>query len=215
MSLSKQAYEAIKHKIVSLELAPGEMIDEMALRSGLGFGRTPIREALQLLERDKLVTIIPRRGTFVTEVAMQDLPLLYESRKVVEAYIAKLAAQRGTDAHWQQMQAVLDGVVKGDVFASAEKLIEADRQCHEIMFEAANHPYLGDTLVMLYAQSHRLWHRYLPQVHDMRGAILEHIAILNALRDGDGELAATLIADHITTFQESIRQVMMAEIMAI
>ena len=159
MSLSKQAYEAIKHKIVTLELEPGSVIDETALRNELGLGRTPIREALQLLERDKLVSIIPRRGMFVTEISMADLTLLYESRKVLESYIARLAAQRGSEANWQRMQRVLDDVSDGDNFAPVEQLIEADRLCHEIMFDAADHPYLGDTLIMLYAQSHRLWHK--------------------------------------------------------
>ena len=96
-------------------------------------------------------------------------------------------------------------------FASAEQLIEADRLCHEIMFAAAAHPYLQETLIMLYAQSQRLWHKYLREV-DMRAAILEHAAILDALRAGDGELAATLITAHITVFQDMIRNVMIEKI---
>lgn len=215
MSLSKQAYEAIKHKIVTLELEPGSVIDESALRDELSLGRTPIREALQRLDRDKLVSIVPRRGMFVSEISMDDLPLLYESRTVLEAYIARVAAEKGTEVHWQQMQQVLDSVMDGANFAPADQLIDADRICHEIMFDAAAHPYLGETLVMLYAQSQRLWHKYLAQVADMRGAILEHVTILDALRKGDGERAAQLTEEHIRHFQATIRDAMMQEIMAI
>ena len=211
MTLSDQAYEAIKHKIVTLALAPGAVIDELVLRDELGFGRTPIREALQQLKRDKLVTIMPRRGMFVTEVSMDDLPLLYESRRVLEAYIARVAAQKGGSADWDQMQAVLDAVLSNGQFASTEQLIEADRLCHEIMFTASAHPYLQETLIMLYAQSQRLWHKYLLEV-DMRSAILEHAEILDALRAGDGELAAELVDAHITVFQEIIRDMMVSKI---
>ncbi len=214
MSLSRQAYESIKHKIVTLALEPGAVIDESLLRDELGLGRTPIREALQLLERDKLVSIIPRRGMFVTEVSMADLPLLYESRRVLESYIARVAAQKGSAEDWERMQKVLDDVTDGHSFAPPHELIEADRACHEIMFEAANHPYLGDTLIMLYAQSHRLWHKYLPQVVEMNSAIVEHVKILDALRSGDADRAAALVEQHIETFQSTIRAVMVEELMA-
>ena len=73
-SLSQIAYESIRQKIVSLELPPGEVIDENGLRHEMELGRTPIREALQRLALEKLVTIVPRRGMFVTEVSINDLP---------------------------------------------------------------------------------------------------------------------------------------------
>ena len=70
--LSQAAYDMIRKKIVSLELAPGEVIDESGLREELNLGRTPIREALQRLSLEQLVTIIPRRGMFVTEIRLTD-----------------------------------------------------------------------------------------------------------------------------------------------
>ncbi len=213
MNQSKQAYELIKQQIVTLELEPGSVVDESALQSQLEFGRTPIREALQQLERDKLVTIVPRRGIFVSEIKMAELPMLYESRIVLEAYIAKLAARRGQDSHWQEMQQVIDNVMDGDNFAPANELIDADRFCHEIMFDAANHPYLRETMIMLYAQSQRLWHKYLAHITDMRSAILEHNEILAALKAGDSELAAEQIETHIRHFQLMIRDVMVEEMM--
>ena len=205
MSYSRQAYNAIKRQIVTLKLPPGSVVDETALQAELGLGRTPIREALKQLERDRLITIIPRRGTFVTDVEIADLVPLYESRAVLEAYIARTAAERGKHHHWQQMQAILDEAMAAEDRLEADTLLEVDRLCHEIMYEAANHIYLTDTLIMLYAQSQRLWHKYLPSSDDLRSAIATHQAILDALRSGDGDRAARLVKAHINDFQAAIQ----------
>lgn len=205
MTYSQQAYDAIKRKIVTLKLPPGSVIDETSLRNELGLGRTPIREALKRLERDRLVTIVPRRGTFVTDIELDDLVPLYESRAVLEAFIAQAAAQRGQPHHWQQMEAVLEEAHPADGSPEMEDLLEVDRRCHEIMYAAANHVYLTDTLVMLYAQSQRLWHKFLPRSRDLQSAIATHWAILNALKAGNGVEAARLASSHIHDFQAAIQ----------
>jgi DNA-binding GntR family transcriptional regulator len=107
VSLRQRAYERIKKKIVSLELSPGSVIDEAVLQAELDLGRTPIREALQRLSLEKLVVIVPRRGMFVADIGVMDLQRLFEVRVVLECMAARLAAQRGTEQHWQRMEAVL------------------------------------------------------------------------------------------------------------
>ena len=212
MSLSQQTYAAIKRKIVALEFAPGSVINEASLSDELGVGRTPIRESLQRLERDKLVVILPRRGTFVTDVNLANLSLIYDSRIVLESYIARIASTRGTAAHWRQMGTVLADIQRNEAEASLADLVEADRQCHEIMFAAANHKFLADTLVMLYAQSDCLWHVYSGNVQIMRRAIVEHEAVLVALRQKDGLQASHLIEQHLHTFREEIQAAIIDEL---
>ena len=69
-SLSDQAYAQLRDKIVHLEFAPGDVLREDSLREDLGIGRTPIREALQRLEREHFVTVVPRQGIFVTGIGI-------------------------------------------------------------------------------------------------------------------------------------------------
>ncbi|MFQ5401425.1 MAG: GntR family transcriptional regulator [Anaerolineae bacterium] len=209
ISLSQQAYEGIRQKIVSLELAPGEIIDEAALREELGLGRTPIREALQRLSLEKLVVIVPRRGMFVAEIGITDLQQLFEMRMVLESLAARFAAARGTAAHWQRMEAILAGPQRDGGITSNEMLIAIDEACHQIMYEAADNEFLHDTLVTLYALSLRLWYFFLSKIGDMRGAVMEHKLILEALKAGDGDEAARLIEGHIHAFQEEIQSVML------
>ncbi len=208
-SLKQQAYQAIKHKIVSLELEPGAVIDEAALITELGFGRTPIREALQRLALEKLVDIVPRRGMFVTEIGITDLQRLYEVRQMLESMAARLAAQRGRPEHWRRMEEALrplDDTVKD---LSNDVLIAIDEACHKIMYEATDNEFLIDALSGMYALSLRLWYYSLAKIGTMHSTVLEHRDILEALRQGDAERAAALLEQHINSFQQEIQSVMM------
>ncbi len=202
LSLGEQAYQQIRSMIVRLDFAPGDVLREDALRAQLDIGRTPIREALQRLAREHFVTVIPRRGMFVSGIEVSELSMLFETRTVLEPYAARLAAARGTEEHWDEMQAALDGVGHA---TSAEDLMAVDRRCHELMWEAADNRFLLDTLDMLYAQSDRLWHLYLADVADMNEAVDEHAAILDALSAGDGDRAGDLVETHLRSFDAEIR----------
>jgi DNA-binding GntR family transcriptional regulator len=208
-SLRQLAYERIKQKIVSLELAPGSVIDEAGLQAELGLGRTPIREALQRLALEKLVVIVPRRGMFVADIGVMDLQRLFEARLALESLAARLAAQRGTAAHWEQMQAVLARVPDDTIPSENQTIISIDQTCHELIYEAIDNEFLRDTLITMYALSLRLWYFALSKLGDMRGAVLEHADILAALSAGDGEEAGYLMEQHIRIFQEEIQAVML------
>src|SRR4029077_11981955 len=84
-SLADKAYHAIRRLIVSLELAPGAVIDERSLIEQLGIGRTPVREALRRLAEERLVEVYPRRGMFVTGVDIRQLAPIFQGRESLEA----------------------------------------------------------------------------------------------------------------------------------
>jgi DNA-binding GntR family transcriptional regulator len=191
--------------IVRLELAPGSVLNESALINELGIGRTPIREALQRLRRDELVTILPRRGVFVTSLDIDDLPMLFSSRAVIEPHLAELAGRRGTGDDWDEIERVLAAADDPATGSDPESLLEADNRCHEIVWHAAGNRFLTATAAMLYAQSSRLWHLYIGEIGDMGPAVAEHRKILAALRAGDGARAAQLTEEHIRTFEREIR----------
>ena len=209
VSLKQQAYEQIKQKIVSLALPPGSVIDEAALKAELGLGRTPIREALQRLALEKLVTIVPRRGMFVADIGMMDLQRLFEVRVMLESMAARLAARRGAPEHWQRMEAALSNLSTPPENIDNQALIAVDQTCHEIIYQAVDNEFLQDTLVTMYALSLRLWYFALAKIGDMRSAILEHVAILEALKSGDEDQAAYLLEQHIKHFQEEIQAAML------
>lgn len=207
ISLSQQAYESIKQKIVSLEMLPGSVIDEGTLQQELGFGRTPVREALKRLALEKLVVILPRRGMFVSEIGIRDLQQLFEMRLPLEMLATRLAAERGSTEQWQRMQSVLDLLQNTSI--DNQSLVTIDKACHEIIYEAAGNTFLSDTLATHYALSLRLWYYFLTQIGDMRDALEDHKLIKEALQAGDGDKAAQLMEQHIRTFQIEIQQEML------
>lgn len=210
-SLSDQAYRRLRDKIVRLEFAPGDVLREDSLREDLGIGRTPIREALQRLEREHFVTVVPRQGIFVTGIGIDELAMLFETRMVLEPYAARLAALRGGDLQWSAME---DALARTAAAADGNELLAIDRRCHELMWQAAGNRFLLDTLDMLYAQSDRLWHQYLADVADPEHAVDEHVAILEALRSGDADRAAKLVDEHVAAFDAEIRAAVTARLAA-
>ena len=204
-SLGEQAYRALRSKIVRLDFAPGDVLKEDALQKSLDLGRTPIREALLRLQREHFVTVIPRRGMFVSGIEVDELSLLFETRAVLEPYAARLASVRGTTDEWDEMAATLAHTATPGLDDTDHLAI--DRRCHEIIWRASGNRFLWDTLDMLYAQSDRLWHLYLSDVSDMAHAVAEHQAILSGLRTGDGDEVADLVEAHVHSFDEAIRNV--------
>lgn len=200
--MSERAYDQIRRMIVRLELAPGAIIREESLREALDLGRTPIREALQRLVRDQFVTVIPRRGMYVSSIDVGDLALLYETRSILEPYAMRLACARGVADDWDAMAAVLHDA---EPTSSPAQLLAIDRRCRELVWAAADNRFLTDHLDMLYAHSDRLWHLYLGDVADLHDMIAEHRVILSALRAGDADRAAELIKTHMRRFDEQIQ----------
>ena len=203
VSLAERAYDEIRRMIIRLDLAPGDVVREADLQATLEMSRTPIREALQRLARDHFVSVIPRRGMFVSAIEFDELAMLYETRAIMEPYAARLATLRGTQRDWDEMADVLaETVLPGK---QPGELLELDRQCHEIIWRAAGNRFLTDTLDTLYAQSDRLWHMYLADVHDMGHAVDEHASIHSALVAGDADRVASLIQDHVNSFDAQVR----------
>ncbi|MEC7257672.1 MAG: GntR family transcriptional regulator, partial [Pseudomonadota bacterium] len=105
--LAAQAYTVLRDRIVRLEIAPGSMISENSLGTELGLSRTPVREALKRLEREYLVSIMPRRWIVVTQVDLQSQIQLLEMRRGIELRLVLRAAERASPAQRAEMQALV------------------------------------------------------------------------------------------------------------
>lgn len=205
--LSEQAYHLIKHKIIVLDLAPLSFIDEQALMEDLHLGRTPIREALHRLSAEGLVFFAPHRGMFVADISITDLQKIYEVRLALEGLCARLAAQRASPWHLEQMAAVireLDQVPPGD----GRALMAIDERFHGLIYQAADNEFLAETLGRLHGLSLRLWHLALDRLGDVTPALRQHIEIANALESQDEARAEALICQHILDFQQRIKAVL-------
>jgi len=205
-SQSEQAYYAIRELIVTLELAPGSVVSEADLRVRLGLGRTPIREALRALAREGLVEVYPRRGIFVTGIDVRDLAALSEVRTVLEPFAAGLAARRLTDDDRAELAALLTELDALGTTPEERRLIEIDQRIHRFVHGAAHNDYLASVLDQQYMHALRIWFLALDRVSNLAEAVLEHKALLEAIRDGDADRAAAVMSTHVDEFEGSIRR---------
>jgi DNA-binding GntR family transcriptional regulator len=203
-SLADKAYHEIRGLIVSLELAPGAVIDERDLIERLGIGRTPVREALRRLAHERLVEVYPRRGMFVTGIDVRQLTRLSEVRAVLEPEAARLAAERATDDD----RARLDGLL-GDLDAGGSELMQLDERIHRAVYRAAHNDLLEATLEQYYALALRIWMLALERTQDLEEAVEAHRDLLEAIRDGDGERAAQTMRDHVENFEQAMHRVLL------
>jgi DNA-binding GntR family transcriptional regulator len=207
-SLSDRAYYRIRELIVTLELPPGSLVSERELMERLGVGRTPIREALRALARERLVEVYPRRGMFVSSVEVRDLAGLSEVRNTLEPRAARLAAERATAAD----RATIDGLL-GELDAvhgepDERALIDLDQRIHRHVYRCTHNPFLEETLNEYYVLTLRIWFLALDRVARLEDAIREHRELLLAVRDGDGARAEEAMRRHVLGFEDAIRRVL-------
>jgi DNA-binding GntR family transcriptional regulator len=206
-SLADKAYHETRSLIVSLELAPGAVIDERRLVERLGIGRTPVREALRRLAQERLVEVYPRRGMFVTGVDVRELARLSEVRAVLEPEAARLAATRATDDDRAEIAALLAELDAGG--ADDRELMALDERIHRTIYRTAHNDLLEATLEQYYVLALRIWVMALDRQHELEHAVQEHRALLEAIRDGDAERAGTTMSSHVQNFEQAMRRVLL------
>jgi len=203
-SLADKAYHEIRGLIVSLELAPGALIDERELIGRLEIGRTPVREALRRLAHERLVEVYPRRGMFVTGVDVRELARLSEVRELLEPEAARLAAERATDADRDQLAALL-----AELEAGRSELMDLDERIHRAVYRAAHNQLLEATLEQYYVLALRIWSIALDRAHELEEAVDAHRALLQAIQAGDGARAAETMRAHVQNFEQAMHRVLL------
>ena len=205
-SLSEEAYRRIRSMIITLELVPGSLISESDLMGKLGFGRTPIREALRALATEKLIEVYPRRGMFVSTVDVQNLAALSEVRAVLEIKAAELAAVRSTPTDQVITKALIAEIkaIKGGVDMAT--LIGLDQRIHHHIYQCTHNEFLASALDNYYAHALRIWFLALDRVAGLAAAIIEHRALLEAIANRDSKAAGKAMRDHVNGFETSIRK---------
>ena len=144
ISLREQAYSAIKRLIITCELRPGEILSEPALSSQLDIGRTPIRQAIDRLLNDGLVEVMPRKGTIVKPVSLDEIFNIIDVRVVNETFCVRVAAaQAGPDVALQ-LKRNLDAMLAAAHQREIETIAGLDQQFHALIAGSVRNPVMSD-----------------------------------------------------------------------
>jgi len=208
LSLADRAYLALRDRLITLQIRPGEPIDDGQIARELGVGRTPVREALKRLENDRLVIAYPRRGTFATSVDITDLAHINEIRLQLEPLAARRAAERATDLQRAGLRELIARIEDGDALSGDRTdLMRLDLTVHRAIYHAAGNPHLEDVLIRYHNLATRIFCLFLGRLPDVAGHIDEHGPLLAAIAAGDADRAAELAREHVTGFEAGIRAV--------
>ncbi|MFI8997425.1 GntR family transcriptional regulator [Streptomyces sp. NPDC053542] len=207
LSFAEQAYRAIRDRLIMLDIRPGAPINEDQLSQSLGFGRTPVREALKRLQYERLIATFPRRGTFATEVNITDLAHISEVRRQLEPMAAAQAARRATAADRARLTDLLRELESaGEQGRSPDDLMRLDLAVHRAIYAATHNPYLEDTLVAYDNLATRVWCLFVDRLPGMAGHIGEHGPLLRTITAADPDKAAELARSHVEGFEQAIRE---------
>lgn len=218
--LGEYAYEAIRSGILAQRWRPGDPLSEQQLAAELGVSRTPIRQALQQLEREGFVQVLPSRGTFVAELSPDDLRDVYQLREILEGQAARLAAEAHAregmghlvaqlqtilDEAWTQIRQHSDGLQAKPPASAQKELHRLGIRFHGVLAQMAGNRRLHEVLLGLEvtATRARLLHG---SFRDPREAWTDHAEVLDAVRAGDADGAERVMRRHIYKAYEFLLQ---------
>ncbi len=203
-SLSEAVYEMIKQRLLSQELEPGTKLREEDLADQLGVSRTPVREAINKLEREGLVEIIPRYGTFVANISSKDVEEIYQIREALECLAMRLALPRFSKDKLLELARIHKEckvpLEKGDF----DPFIKVDTAFHDLLVKLSKNKRLIRFMSNLNNQIRlgRLESFSVPG--RARKSLAEHQRIIEAMLEGNAEEAENLVRQHSRNVKDNI-----------
>lgn len=190
-------FENLRTAILEGKLKSGQRLMEVQLAEQLGVSRTPIREAIRKLELEGLVIMLPRKGAYVADMSFKDLIDVLEIRASLEGLAASLASERRRDEDIMVLEKISiefeESVKNGDI----EAVLKKDVEFHERIFSLANNKKLYQLINSLWEQVHRFRVTYVSDYEASLSLVEEHNKILQAIKNGNCELAKKYATDHI------------------
>lgn len=194
-NLFEAAYLKIEELLVNCALKPGRFLTVQELQDLTGFGRTPVHAAVNSLAADTLIIIRPRHGLQVAPIDLARERLLLELRRDMERFVVRLAAERASLSHRNQMQHIARVLGERRNTVSIDEFNQLDRRIDALILAASGEPFLLHTMRPLHTIYRRIgyiYHRLLPD-HDLTGTVDRHLAILDAVsgQRADGAVQAS------------------------
>jgi GntR family transcriptional regulator, rspAB operon transcriptional repressor len=207
-SLGEQVYEAMRERIVSLQLEPGRMIYENELAEGMGVSRTPIREAIRLLVSEELLDVLPQRGTRIALISEQKVA---ETRFVREQL--ELGAFRAVSREWNpdshrearmELGRLLEEQQEAAQAGDNARFLTLDEAFHRTILELTGNRTLLQMVNAMRGHLNRIRYLALRQYHHMKPLVEEHVNLLEALEAGDESEISRLLTIHFNKLDYQI-----------
>lgn len=199
-SLSDRAYNQIEEMIVTMQLLPETPVSEAQLSNFLGIGRTPIREAIQRLSREHLVTIVPKRGIFISDLNTEKQLRVLETRRELERLICKKAAKRATPNERKDFERLAKEFRKAARDKNDALFLRIDKEFNDLNIIASRNEFAAAAMSSLHGMSRRFWFGILHQRADLVESANLHAKLAEEIVSGNEKntaIAFDKLLDHI------------------
>lgn len=205
-TLAQQVYEHLRERMLRNAYAPDAPLPEESLAAEFEVSRVPVREALRRLAAEGLVTLTPRQGAVVASLSPKQFLDAYRVREALETLAIRLATPRITPTDLRELDRLQDEMRRHTATGDVDAFFAANSAFHHLLVDRADNADLS----AIYAGLLDRLRRYRTPSLDLRGGLArsidEHEAILDAVRAGDGEEAARLLAEHIEVPQRVLEE---------
>ena len=211
-TLSDQVFKQLEAGILDGSILAGENLNEMKLSSQLDVSRTPIREAIRMLEQKNLVRLIPNKGAVVLGIDRKDLLDVYTIRSYIEGLASRWASESITAEKSRILQEIVDLQEFYYLKSNPDKISEMDSRFHETIFRFCESRKLEYMLRDLHHMILRYRKQSIAEAGRTPAAIAEHRLILEAISSGNGNEAERQTALHINNARENLLALLESEI---
>ena len=204
---AEDAYDELKRLIVSLQIAPGEPLNERTLMAMMDVGRTPLREAIQRLALEQLVTSLPRRGYFVRELSISELNEMIAARHVVEPAVTRMAVPNLAAADIAKLRELVEVTRRELERDNHEAGIYHDLEFHRTIANACGNRYLAAAAIQINTRLLRYWYVSFAMLTYETPTFAHHDLLLDLIEGGDVGAVEAAMHDHIEIFRDRMRQI--------
>ncbi len=204
LPLRDSVFNELRQEILTGELAPGERLMEIHLADRLGVSRTPIREAIRMLELEGLVTMIPRRGAQVSQITEKQMNDVLEVRQALDVLCVKLACERIDKEGLKRLEAACKAFEEAVESDDNRRIAQADVEFHNVIIEATGNDKLISMEDTFSQPMYRYRYEYIKDGSGHQNLVKEHREILSAIAAGDVEAAAGAAGLHIDNQRKAI-----------
>lgn len=196
-ALFDEVADRLRHRIHTQDLMPGHRLDEIRLCSEFNVSRTPLREALKVLQSEGLVTLVPRQGCFVTEISDKDLADIFSVLMVLEEASTLEAVACMTAADLRRLSRLSDRLEAYAESNNLDQYIEANNEFHKTIYSIAGNRWRDGVIRDMRRLQSQFRHRSLNLAGRLEESVEEHRLLIAAFEKRDATLAASLMRQHI------------------
>jgi DNA-binding GntR family transcriptional regulator len=202
--MARQVTRALRQAIVTMQLAPGEMLSEQDLARRFGVSRSPVREALIKLSEAGLVRVLPQRGTQVVKISRAGVEDARFIREAVETAVVREAALKAGPAILAELNASLTRQRRAQRSRSTEEFLALDEEFHRLLAEAAGRPAAWQIIEDIKPQMDRVRFLDMTQAIPRHVVIAQHAVIVDAIKAGDPVAAEKAMRSHMSEILRSL-----------